>query len=161
MSAPQVALELDWAALHASVGTLAGRIRSDGTPDVVVGVLRGGAIPAVMLAHQLGVRSVRTVEITRTTSDLPHTAKIPPAVRDAAALGPLAGLDVLLVDDVVGSGATADMAEQIVRARGPARVRLAVAVINVDNWNRPDDPLHHFDYVGTTCAGWVRFPWEL
>jgi hypothetical protein len=35
--------------------------------------------------------------------------------------------------------------------------------VNTANWDRAapeDDPFRYFDYVGTTCSGWVRFPWE-
>ncbi len=78
-------------------------------------------------------------------------------------LGELAGLDVLLVDDVAGSGATAEAATAVLRSRGPARIRRAVAVVNTTNWTSEQhdhDPLRYFDHVGTTCPGWVRFPWE-
>ncbi|WP_327153225.1 hypothetical protein OHU45_02020 [Streptomyces tubercidicus] len=68
--------------------------------------MRGGVIPAVWLAHRLGIRDVRTVVITRTTSDSIDAAKTTlPGVRNAASLGDLTGLDVLLVDDTAGSGA--------------------------------------------------------
>ncbi|MFI6770733.1 hypothetical protein [Streptomyces sp. NPDC050355] len=72
----------------------------------MVGIMRGGVIPAVWLAHRLGIRDVRTVGITPTTSDSIDAAKTTlPGVRNAASLGDLTGLDVLLVDDTAGSGA--------------------------------------------------------
>ncbi len=142
---------------------LAGQVRAQGTPDVVVGVLRGGMVPAVVLAHRLGTRSVRGVEITRTVSDAPHARKHPPATGNSDGLGDLRGCDVLLVDDVAGSGATAQAATSVLLAAGAVRLRRVVTVVNTANWDRPppdDDPFRFFDHVGTACCGWVRFPWE-
>jgi hypoxanthine phosphoribosyltransferase len=158
-----LALDLSWAEFDQVLAVLADQIRVQGLPDVVVGVLRGGMVPAVVLAHRLGARAVRGIEITRTVFDSPHAPKQLPLVGDRAGLGELAGLDVLLVDDVAGSGATAEMATAVLHSAGPARIRRVVVVVNTANWDRPtpdEDPFRFFDHVGTACSGWVRFPWE-
>jgi uncharacterized protein len=125
---PRVALDLDWAGFDRILAVVAGQVRAHGLPDAVVGVLRGGMVPAVVLAHRLGVRAVRALEVTRTLSDAPHAPKTPdPVVGEVSGLGALAGLDVLLVDDVAGSGATAGPATELLRSRAPARLRRAVA----------------------------------
>jgi hypoxanthine phosphoribosyltransferase len=131
----------------------------------VVGILRGGIVPAVLLAHQLGVRDVRGIEVTRTLTDGPNGAKSPlPQVTNPASLGGLpAAADVLLVDDVAGSGDTVDTAAAMLSRATAGRVRRAVVVVNIINWNNANTvaPHHIQDYIGTTCAGWVRFPWEV
>ncbi|WP_078865878.1 hypothetical protein [Streptomyces sp. NRRL S-1448] len=82
--------------------------------------MRGGVIPAVSLAHRLGIRDVRTVGITRTASDSIDAAMTTlPGVRNAASLGVLTGLDVLLVDDTAGSGAPLAHTADVIRARDP------------------------------------------
>ena len=163
MTAQALALDLGWAEFDRILTVTAGHVRKQGVPDVVVGVLRGGMVPAVVLAHRLGVRAVRGIAISRTLSDAPFAPKRPPLVGDLGGLADLVGLDVLVVDDVAGSGATAQMATAAVQAAGPARVRSVAVVVNTANWDRPppdDDPFRFFDHVGTACSGWVRFPWE-
>ena len=160
---PNIALDLSWDELNALVAHLADQIRIDGVPDIVVGVLRGGMVPAVMLAHQLGVRAVRGVEITHTLTDQPNGAKSSdPTLVNPTSVGEINGADVLLVDDVAGSGETAAAATNLLSPRA-GRVRSAVLVVNTINWNVANSsaPYAALDYLGTTCNGWVRFPWEV
>lgn len=165
MTEPAIALDLSWDELNHHVTVLAGQIRQDGVPHVIVGILRGGMIPAVALAHRLGVRDVRGIEVTRTLTDGPNGAKAPlPQITNPASLGTLnAGVDVLLVDDVAGSGGTVETAANLVASAGAARVRRAVVVVNIVNWNIGNTaaPQQVQDYIGTTCTGWIRFPWEV
>lgn len=159
-----IALDLSWGDLDEQVADLARQIRRDGVPHVIVGILRGGMVPAALLAHQLGVRDVRGVDVTRNLTDVPHGAKTPlPRITNPASLGAFApDSEVLLVDDVAGSGDTAEAAATLLTSRGAARVRRAVLVVNTVNWDIANTvaPQQIQDYIGTTCAGWVRFPWE-
>ena len=137
------------------------RIRRDGVPEVVVGVLRGGMVPAVVLAHCLGCRTIRGVEVVATLSDEMNAAKLDrPQVLNPASLGVLEGADVLVVDDVAGSGQTCVTAADLVNCAGAARVRTAVTVVNLLNWRLPTSPVRTFTYVGIEHEGWVVFPWE-
>lgn len=163
MTDATIALDLTWSDFDRHIADLAERIRADGVPHVVVGILRGGMVPAVLLAHRLGIRDVRGIEVTRTLTEGPNGAKTPrPQVTNPASLGALrSGADVVLVDDVAGSGDTFETAATMLAAAG--RVRRVVVVVNTINWNTantaaPEQVLNH---VGTTCAGWVRFPWEV
>jgi hypothetical protein len=132
-------------------------------PQVLVGILRGGMIPAVILAHTLGLRTIRAVEVTHTTVDgvdVPKT-DVPVVVRPDT-LGDLAGMDVLIVDDIAGTGETLATTAALVRCAGAGRVRTVACVVNETNWHQarteqPDDVL---TYVGTVVQGWVIFPWE-
>lgn len=163
MATSTVALDLTWSELDHHIALLAEQIRHDGVPDVVVGVLRGGMVAAVLLAHQLGVRDVRGVGVTRTLTDGPNGAKTPcPALTNPASLGVVTSDDVLLVDDVAGSGATLDTAAALLFGAA-GRLRRAVVVVNIVNWNAANThaPREVQDYIATTCSGWVRFPWEV
>jgi hypoxanthine phosphoribosyltransferase len=160
-----VALELSWSDLDGLADELADRIRVGGVPDVIVGVLRGGIVPAVLLAHRLGVRDVRAVAAVRTLDDGPGAAKVAePVVSMPDTLGQLAEMDVVVVDDVIGGGATLRAVTALVASRVPRCLRTATVAVNVDNWavGHPEstDPRDAFGLVGTLCLGWVRFPWE-
>lgn len=154
------ALVLDWNDLARTAAVVAEQIRRDRPPEVVVGILRGGMVPAVMLAHLLGVRDVRAVEITHTLTEEPNSVKSrAPQLANPASLGALDGADVLLVDDVAGSGDTITAAADLLA--GAVRLRRAAMVVNVANWTKTVAPEQALNYIGCTCTGWVRFPWEV
>lgn len=164
MVAERIGLDLDWPRFIGLVSSLAADVGKDDLPDVVVGILRGGMVPAVFLAHRLGLRVVRAVEITHTTADGPNATKTSvPVLVNPASLGGLSGLDVLVVDDVAGSGDTLVTAIELAVAAGASRVRTAVCVVNELNWRSANDRRPHeaLTYVGVRCRGWVRFPWEI
>lgn len=152
---------LTWDDIDKTVTGLAARVAADQMPEVLVAVVRGGLIGAVLLSHRLGVRPVRAVEVTHTVDDSVRATKSAvPTVVNAASLGDLAGLDVLIVDDIAGSGDTLDRAVQLVQAAGAAKVRTAVLTVNRANWRQPNDPADAVTYVGDIVDGWVIFPWE-
>ncbi|MCP2342957.1 phosphoribosyltransferase [Actinomadura rupiterrae] len=134
-------------------------ITRDGPPEAIVAIARGGLIPAVLLAHRLGCRDLRTLNITHTTTDAVHADKTRrPVLTGAVAVDGLAGRDVLLVDDIAGSGDTLAHARHLLdHAAGVRRLRTIVLVVNTANWTqRHQAPT----YVGHRVEGWVIFPWE-
>ena len=50
---------LSWDDIDKTVAGLAERVCADGLPDVLVGVVRGGLVPAVWLSHRIGMRPMR------------------------------------------------------------------------------------------------------
>ncbi|MEU3355151.1 phosphoribosyltransferase family protein [Streptomyces sp. NPDC037389] len=155
-------LHLTWDDISASTQALAGQVAAAGAPQAVVGIVRGGLIPAVWIAHRLGVRDVRTVEVTHTTNDSINAAKTTlPTARNPASLGDLAGLDVLVVDDIAGSGATLAHTVGMLRGLGTARVRTAVLTVNRANWAQEGEPHRVIDYIASLTDTWVVFPWEV
>ncbi len=152
---------LTWDDVGAATQALAEQVTAGGMPQAMVGIVRGGMIPAVWLSHRLGTRDVRTVEVTRTTADCINAAKtLLPTVRNPASLGDLAGLDVLLVDDIAGSGATLAHTADLLRGLGPARVRTAVLTVNRANWTQEADPDLVIDHIASLNDTWIVFPWE-
>ncbi|MGB3444888.1 MAG: phosphoribosyltransferase family protein [Actinophytocola sp.] len=164
MTDTAIALSLNWDQVDEYISTLADIIRHDGVPQTIIGILRGGMVPAVLLAHQLAVRDVRGIEVTRTLTEQPNGEKAArPQIVNPVSVGVLdINADVLLVDDVAGSGATFDTSAALISHR-VARVRRVALVVNTVNWERSKlvAPQQTLDYIGTTCAGWVHFPWEV
>lgn len=154
-------LNLTWDDIGTATRTLAEQVAAAGTPQAVVGIVRGGMIPAAWIAHRLGIRDVRTVEVTRTTSDGINPAKTTlPVARNPASLGDLTGLDVLLVDDIAGSGETLAYTVRMIRELRPLRVRTAVLAVNRANWTQGPEPHRRIDHIASLTDTWVIFPWE-
>jgi uncharacterized protein len=155
-------VRLSWEDIETVAGKIAGQVIADGIPDVVIGVIRGGLVPAVLLSHALGCRDVRGLSVTRTEADGVNALKTPAPIHgDPRPAGEVAGLDVLIADDVAGTGATAATAAALIRELGAARVRLAACAVNLLNW--PDagpSPERSLTYIGGCHQGWVIFPWE-
>lgn len=152
---------LTWQRVGELVAQIAEAITSDGRPQTVVEILRGGGIPAVWLSHHLGVRDVRATEVTHTTADVINADKTPqPVAVNPVSLGELTGRDVVIVDDVAGTGHTLADTVRLVAEAGASRVRTAVCVVNEDNWAGRLPAAETVTYIGTTTHGWVVFPWE-
>ncbi|MFD0576173.1 phosphoribosyltransferase family protein [Dactylosporangium darangshiense] len=99
--------------------------------------------------------------MVHTASDEIDAAKTAaPAVFNPSSLGDLTGLDVLVVDDIAGSGDTAERTAELARAAGAAKVRTAIWVVNAENWRRAQPPEQAVTYIGQRVEGWVIFPWE-
>jgi hypoxanthine phosphoribosyltransferase len=155
------AMGLTWPQIENLVSQITSHASRDGAPQAIVAVLRGGAVPATMLSHRLGVRDVRAVTVMHTADDSVNAAKTPaPTAVNPASLGDLTGRDVLVVDDVAGTGQAIAAAARIVGQAGAAKVRTAVCVLNEDNWTDPGPAHDAITYIGATVRGWAVFPWE-
>lgn len=163
MAGSPPAAVLTWEQLTQITSRLAHAAHADTAPATVVGVLRGGMIPAVHIAHLLGVRDVRALDVTHTLGEGINAAKAPsPVLRNAVSVGDLTRCDVLLVDDIAGSGETLAASHRLLQAAGAARIRTAACAVNEINWRRASDrdPGGAITYVGASYQGWVVFPWE-
>jgi len=118
--------------------------------DVIVGIMRGGVIPARIIADVLGVDDLETMEIkfykgVGVRGRRPYVRRPPP--------GELHDKRVLIVDDISDTGLTLETALNMVSLYGPRD--LATATLYVKPWTKfvPNY------YAGRTDK-WVVFPWE-
>jgi len=162
VAADQPAAVLSWAGVSEACALIGRQVTADGIPDVIVGVIRGGMVPAVLLSHALACRDVRGISLACTKGEGVNVAKARrPVLANPGSTGQVTGRDVLIVDDVAGSGATARTAAALLRKAGASRGRLAVCAVNSLNWPaRSPGPGEALDYVGGYYQGWVVFPWE-
>jgi hypoxanthine phosphoribosyltransferase len=136
------------------VERLAGGIEADGwRPHFIVGIGRGGLVPATFLSHRLDLPML----------SVDHSAQVPDfsaALIDRLADRARAGERLLFVDDINDSGSTiACLSEAFAKAGGPAdALRFAVLIHNirsrarVDYWSRTIDRAED--------KSWLVFPWE-
>jgi hypoxanthine phosphoribosyltransferase len=131
---------------------------SDFKPDYIVGIVRGGSIPAVYLSHKLKIPVQMIHWSTRDVTDWGNESNIwiPEDIND--------GKKVLIVDDIVDGGETIktlledwrnslfDDTLQVDNIRISAMVYNTSQDVKVDFYDRTID--RTIDYR------WVHFPWE-
>lgn len=145
-------LTLDWNDIKEAVISLADKITSSGINiQVIVGIFRGGWVPARMLADLLDVREVGGLEIKfyRGIEDRRErpivTQPLTISVKDK---------NVLIVDDVADTGKSLQTAINALNLFGAKSVRTAVLYVKPWSMSEPDY------YYGKTDK-WIIFPWEV
>lgn len=138
-------------------------------PDYIVGIGRGGLIPATMLSHYMNV-PMQTLDVSLRDSTVGPTSNCGMA-EDAYGNGRVFNRkNILIVDDINDSGATLEWIKNdwpaLCMPNDPAwqdiwhsNVRFAVMV------NNQASAFKDADYVGTSINKlekdiWCVFPWE-
>lgn len=122
-------------------------------PDYVVGVGRGGLVPAVYISHQLHLPML----------SIDHSAKVPgfaDELLDTIAARSAAGTRFLFIDDINDTGGTIAHIRNLLASHGgdEDRLRFAVLINNqrsraaVDHWAASIDRERD--------KRWFVFPWE-
>jgi hypoxanthine phosphoribosyltransferase len=148
----------DWADIDAQSRDLAGQITD--TVDVIVAVLRGGAVPATILANELDVDCVVGTKIAQNgqvggvadaTGSAPYIGQAAEVLVPMNAV-PLAGAHVLIVDDVLDSGETLRRVRDDVVDQGAASARIATLQVKTYSSLRPD-------FWVEERTNWLFYPW--
>ena len=137
-------LNLDWPTLHRDCRALAGQLLDAGNWSGVVGIARGGLIPAAILAREMNIRLVDTLCI----SSYDDTRQ--------GELNVLKGMEhdgdgLLLVDDLVDSGNTARVACDLLPKATFAAIYAKPAARELAHYYAHD--------IGQDA--WINFPWDL
>lgn len=105
-------------------GRLCDAVRASGyRPDLVLAIARGGFVPARLVCDLLPCPELASLTVRHYA---PGALKAEaPELRQPLSI-PVAGLRVLVVDDVNASGGTIEAARQHLSERGPAQVRVGV-----------------------------------
>lgn len=142
---------LDWEDIVRISLRLAKKISaSNFRPFCIIGLTRGGLIPARILSDRLGINRLYTLGVSFYT-DLAVHKKKPVITQDIDA--DLLGKEVLVVDDVADTGMSLILSKETLLRRGASEVRLAT--LHKKPWSKviPDY------YVEETDA-WIVYPWE-
>ena len=127
------------------------KIRQSGfKPDVIVGITRGGWVPARVLSDLLGIPDLVTVRVEFYLG-VAETRNEPVLTQGVSAA--VTGKKALIVDDVVDTGKSLQLAREHVLQQGATEVRIATMYRKPWSVIKPD-------YYETETSCWVVFPWE-
>ncbi len=144
-------LILSWQDVYNLTLQLSERIVSSGfVPDVIIGIARGGWIPARILSDVLYASSLQNIRIEYYT-DVGARGKEPQITQPLT--GSMEKKNVLLVDEVSDTGDTLHHAIEHVKSLGAASVRSAVLHYKPNSIVKPD-------YFMVETASWTVYPWE-
>jgi xanthine phosphoribosyltransferase len=136
------------------VETIARLLETDSwAPDFLVGIGRGGLVPAVYLSHRTGLP---LLTVDHSTGDHGFGAELLGKVAAKIA----SGLRILIVDDINDSGGTINFLRAAIEAQvdAPERLRVAVLVHNVRSKARAE--YHGSEIDRDEDKSWYVFPWE-
>ena len=140
-----------WDQIYAMLVNQAERISGDHfKPDVIVGVSRGGLVPARIHSDLLENQNLATV---RTECYVGPVEKSVPVLSQELSVC-VDGKSVLVVDDIADTGRSLQHIKQHVVQKGAKQVR--VATLYWKRWSalKPD-------YCERETGLWVVFPWDL
>lgn len=151
-------ISVTWDEVHSLSLSIAQAVRESGYAfDCIVGVARSGWVPAVIVAHALGVREVGTLSIMRNTSDEVDSSKAAPRLMDISSLA-TTGKKWLVIEDIIGSGETVRFIRKQYEVEG-REIFVASLVFNAANGDRLK-VCEQVQFYGREVREWVRFPWE-
>lgn len=145
--------QMSWTRYSALITAIANQVRAaDLKPDIIIGIAKGGLVPCVTLSHILEIQQFGAIYIRHNQSSSPFPC------RDGAELfwsyvGRSRGLNVLIVDDIIGTGETLRLATEIIQSDGPKSIITASLVVNRNGGQSPD-------FCGIEVDDWILFPWE-
>ncbi|MGG7564611.1 xanthine phosphoribosyltransferase [Rhodovulum sp. DZ06] len=144
---------VSWDQMHRDSRALAWRLDKQGPGEggdwkAIVGITRGGLVPAAIVARELDVRVVDTISVKSYNHQSQAEAQVLKAP-DADLMGD--GEGILIVDDLVDSGKTLEL----VRSLYP---RAHFATVYAKPKGRPMVDTYITEVSQDT---WIFFPWDM
>ena len=140
-----------WDQFHRDSRALAWRLTSEGPFEAVVAIARGGLVPATIVARELNIRVVESVAVKSYDHQNQGQIKVLKAISQEILDRARAGGKVLIVDDLVDTGATARVVRDMLpgahfatvyaKPKGREMVDTFITEVSQDTW--------------------IFFPWDL
>jgi xanthine phosphoribosyltransferase len=145
---PEKAFPVSWDQFHRDARALAWRLNGAGPFRAIVTVTRGGLVPAAIVARELDVRIIETICVASYDNTRQGALRVLKSV--AADVVAMAGQGVLIVDDLVDTGATAKVVRDLLPVAHFATV-----------YAKPmGRPLVDTFITEVSQDTWIYFPWD-
>lgn len=149
-------IELSWSHVEDAASRIIERMRRDAfEPDMIISIARSGLIPAALISYATGNKKLYVIKIdfsktqrSGADQDLRHMPIISQELSKD-----IEGLKVLVVDEMVVSGATLKTVHTYLQMKNPKEVKYVVLY---------KQPWAQFqpDYYGEEIRQWPIFPWK-
>jgi hypoxanthine phosphoribosyltransferase len=143
---------LSWSTFGEASRELATQVSDSGyRPPIILGIARGGLLPAASIAYALGVKNLFMMSVefyTGVDERLDFPVMLPPLLNAVD----IEGSRVLVVDDVADTGGTLKLVRDFC-AQHVSEVRCAVL------YEKPRSAVK-CEYVWRRTDRWVEFPWS-
>jgi len=144
-----------WNKIYAMLLSQAEKIRKSGfKPNTIVGITRGGWIPARVLSDLLEIPDLATVRVEFYLGVAETLNE--PALTQGVSAG-VSGKKALVVDDVADTGKSLQLAKEHLLRQGATEVRIATLYYMYYKPFSVAKP----DYYEKETRRWVVFPWEM
>jgi len=140
-----------WNQIYEMLLNQAQKILSDGyKPDIIIGIARGGIVPARILSDLLEIRDLATIQIEY-YAGIGQTKQEP--ILKQSLQTQLASKKALLVDDVSDGGRSLQLAKSHLQQQGAKEIKIATLYVKPATITNPD-------YYEKQTSCWIVFPWE-
>jgi xanthine phosphoribosyltransferase len=146
----QKSFPVSWDQFHRDARALAWRLSGAGPFDRVVGITRGGLVPAAVVARELGIRVIETVSVASYDYDKQGELQVLKTIAPHI-IGADSGRGVVVVDDLVDTGATL----RLVREMMP---KAHFATVYAKPQGRP---LVDTFITEVSQDTWIYLPWDM
>jgi xanthine phosphoribosyltransferase len=147
----QKSFPVSWDQFHRDSRALAWRLTGEGPFAAVVAIARGGLVPAAIVARELNIRTVESVSIKSYDHQNQGSIKVLKPMAQEILDVAKGGGKVLIVDDLVDTGATARIVREMLpgahfatvyaKPKGREMVDTFITEVSQDTW--------------------IFFPWDL
>ncbi len=130
-------------------------VKADYRPDAIVGLSRGGLVPARILSDSLLIKDLYSVKTEHWGITATKDGKT--VLRDTGRLD-VSGKKILVVDDITDTGESMKIAVDFIKSMGPSEVRSATMLHIGHSTFVPD-----YYAVGVSSEEWTwfTFPWNV
>ena len=142
---------VSWDQFHRDSRALAWRLNGEGPFEACVAITRGGLVPAAIVARELNIRTVDCVAVKSYDHQSQGQIKVLKPVDPNIIAAAKAGKKILIVDDLVDTGATARVVRDMLpgahfatvyaKPKGREMVDTFITEVSQDTW--------------------IFFPWDL
>lgn len=146
----QKSFPVSWDQFHRDARALAWRLSAAGPFHAVVAVTRGGLVPAAVVARELGIRVIESVCVASYEYDKQGEIQVLKPISEAIARKD-GGKGVLIVDDLVDTGATARVVREMLPQAHFATVYAKPA----------GRPLVDTFITEVSQDTWIYLPWDM
>ncbi|MEM3675755.1 MAG: phosphoribosyltransferase [Thermoplasmataceae archaeon] len=124
-------------------------------PDIIVGLSRGGLVPARILSDRLWIKDL--ISIKTEHWGITATRSGQAILHDPGKLN-LEGRNVLVVDDITDTGQSMSLAYEFVKKQSPNELRTATMLHITRSKFIPD---YYSEVVNEDNWAWFIFPWNV